>query len=351
MKKGEAYIQAIYYLAFQAQYALTDHWSIGAAAPIWAAPFLVNVKYTNVLSESADGKQNVYFATGVQAGSLSYIEPGTWLGVGYAGLTFGNPESNICINGGVLGLSYMDYDFGYDPNTQQYSYTEFRTNEARPAVSLSFNQRVSSTASVMGEVWYVGNKIVGGPGMRFYSGRKNAIDVAVLGVADKVIDAVKTGAIKHFFLIGGCDGAAPGRNYYTDLAEMTPPDTVVMTLGCGKYRFHEHDFGNIGGIPRLLDIGQCNDAYSAVKIASALAGAFECGVNDLPLSLMISWFEQKAVAVLLSLLSLGIRGIHLGPTLPAFLTPNLLAILVEKFDIRPNGEPANDLAMALKQAA
>jgi hydroxylamine reductase len=174
---------------------------------------------------------------------------------------------------------------------------------------------------------------------------------AVLGVADKVIDAVKTGAIKHFFLIGGCDGAAPGRNYYTDLAEMTPSDTVVMTLGCGKYRFHEHDFGNIGGIPRLLDIGQCNDAYSAVKIASALAGAFECGVNDLPLSLMISWFEQKAVAVLLSLLSLGIRGIHLGPTLPAFLTPNLLAILVEKFDIRPNGEPANDLAMALKQAA
>lgn len=174
---------------------------------------------------------------------------------------------------------------------------------------------------------------------------------AVLGVADKVIDAVKTGAIKHFFLIGGCDGAAPGRNYYTDLAEMTPPDTVVMTLGCGKYRFHEHDFGNIGGIPRLLDIGQCNDAYSAIQIASALAGAFECGVNDLPLSLMISWFEQKAVAVLLSLLSLGIRGIHLGPTLPAFLTPTVLAILVENFDIKPNGEPAADLAAALQQAA
>ncbi len=174
---------------------------------------------------------------------------------------------------------------------------------------------------------------------------------AVLGVADKVIDAVKSGAIKHFFLIGGCDGAAPGRNYYTDLAEMTPPDTVVMTLGCGKYRFHEHEFGNIGGIPRLLDIGQCNDAYSAIKIASALAGAFDCEVNQLPLSLMISWFEQKAVAVLLTLLSLGIRGIHLGPTLPAFLTPNLLAILVEKFDIKANGEPADDLAMALKKAA
>jgi hydroxylamine reductase len=174
---------------------------------------------------------------------------------------------------------------------------------------------------------------------------------AVLGVADKVIDAVKTGAIKHFFLIGGCDGAAPGRNYYSELAEMTPNDTVVMTLGCGKYRFHEHDFGNIGGIPRLLDIGQCNDAYSAIKIASALAGAFDCSVNELPLSLMISWFEQKAVAVLLSLLSLGIRGIHLGPTLPAFLTPTVLAILVEKFDIKANGEPADDLAAALKQAA
>ncbi len=174
---------------------------------------------------------------------------------------------------------------------------------------------------------------------------------AVLGVADQVIEAVKSGAIKHFFLIGGCDGAAPGRNYYTDLAEMTPPDTVVMTLGCGKYRFHEHEFGTIGGIPRLLDIGQCNDAYSAIKIASALAGAFECEVNQLPLSLMISWFEQKAVAVLLSLLSLGIRGIHLGPTLPAFLTPNLLHILVEKFDIKANGKPAEDLAIALKQAA
>jgi hydroxylamine reductase len=174
---------------------------------------------------------------------------------------------------------------------------------------------------------------------------------AVLGVADKVIDAVKSGAIKHFFLVGGCDGAAPGRNYYTDVAEKAPDDTVVMTLGCGKYRFHEHDFGNIGGIPRLLDIGQCNDAYSAIQIASALAGAFECGVNDLPLTMMISWFEQKAVAVLLSLLSLGIRGIHLGPTLPAFLTPNLLAILVENFDIKGNGEPADDLAAALKQAA
>ena len=174
---------------------------------------------------------------------------------------------------------------------------------------------------------------------------------AVLAVADKVIDAVKSGDIKHFFLIGGCDGAAPGRNYYTDVAEQAPNDSVIMTLGCGKYRFHDKEFGDIGGIPRLLDIGQCNDAYSAIQIASALADAFDCGVNDLPLTLMISWFEQKAVAVLLSLLSLNIQGIHLGPTLPAFITPAVLDILVEKFDIKANGEPADDLAAALKIAA
>ncbi|MCK5122318.1 MAG: hydroxylamine reductase, partial [Methylococcales bacterium] len=174
---------------------------------------------------------------------------------------------------------------------------------------------------------------------------------AVLGVADKVIEAVKGGDIRHFFLVGGCDGAAPGRNYYTDLAEQTPDDCVIMTLGCGKYRFHEQDFGDIGGIPRLLDIGQCNDAYSAIQIASALADAFGCEVNELPLSMMISWFEQKAVAVLLALLSLGIKGIHLGPTLPAFLTPTVLDILVKEFDIKPNGIAADDLAAALKQAA
>ncbi len=174
---------------------------------------------------------------------------------------------------------------------------------------------------------------------------------AVLGVADKVIDAVKSGAIKHFFLIGGCDGAAPGRNYYTELAEKTPDDSIILTLGCGKYRFHEQDFGNIGGIPRLLDIGQCNDTYSAIQIASALADAFECEVNELPLSFMISWFEQKAVAVLLTLLSLGIRGIHLGPSIPAFITPSVLAILVDKFDLKANGDPAEDLAAALKKAA
>ncbi len=174
---------------------------------------------------------------------------------------------------------------------------------------------------------------------------------AVLSVADKVIAGVKSGAIRHFFLVGGCDGAAPGRNYYTEIAEQTPKDCVIMTLGCGKYRFHEQEFGDIDGIPRLLDIGQCNDAYSAIQIAGALANAFECDVNELPLSMMISWFEQKAVAVLLSLLALGIKGIHLGPTLPAFITPAVLDILVEEFAIKANGIARDDLAVALQQAA
>jgi len=174
---------------------------------------------------------------------------------------------------------------------------------------------------------------------------------AVMSVADKVIGAVKSGDIRHFFLVGGCDGAAPGRNYYTDLAENIPKDCVIMTLGCGKYRFHEDDFGTIGGIPRLLDIGQCNDAYSAIQIAVALADAFDCDVNELPLSLMISWFEQKAVAVLLSLLALGIKGIHLGPTLPAFVSPAVLEILVKEFDLKPNGNAMDDLNTALSKAA
>lgn len=170
---------------------------------------------------------------------------------------------------------------------------------------------------------------------------------AVLGVADKVIDAVKSGAIRHFFLVGGCDGAAPGRNYYTEFAQKAPNDTVLLTLGCNKYRFNQHDFGDIGGIPRLLDVGQCNDTYSAIKIASALADAFGCGVNDLPLTLVVSWFEQKAAAVLLTLLALGIRNIRLGPTLPAFLTPAVAQRLVDEFGIRPIGDPASDLADAL----
>ncbi|MCL2848484.1 MAG: hydroxylamine reductase [Micrococcales bacterium] len=170
---------------------------------------------------------------------------------------------------------------------------------------------------------------------------------AVLGVAEDVVAAVSSGAIRHFFLIGGCDGAAPGRNYYTELAESAPADTAVLTLGCAKYRVNGLDLGTVAGLPRLLDIGQCNDTFSAVQIALALADAFSCEVNELPLSLVLSWFEQKAAAVLLTLLSLGITGIRLGPTLPAFCTPALVDVLVEKFGIAPVGDPQADLAAAL----
>ena len=167
---------------------------------------------------------------------------------------------------------------------------------------------------------------------------------AVLGVADKVISAVKNGDIKHFFLIGGCDGAKSGRNYYTDFAQAVPDDAVILTLACGKYRFNKLNFGDIGGIPRLLDIGQCNDAHSAIQIAMALAKAFETDINGLPLSFVLSWFEQKAVVILLSLLHLGIKDIRIGPSLPAFITPNVLNILVEKFNIMPITTAKEDLA-------
>ena len=170
---------------------------------------------------------------------------------------------------------------------------------------------------------------------------------AVLSVADKVIEAVKGGAIRHFFLIGGCDGAKSGRNYYTEFAEKAPKDTVVLTLACGKYRFNKLDFADIGGIPRPLDVGQCNDAYSAIQIALALAGAFKVGVNDLPLSLILSWYEQKAVVILLTLLSLGIKNIKLGPSLPAFVSPNVLKFLVEQFNIAPISTPEADLKAIL----
>jgi len=170
---------------------------------------------------------------------------------------------------------------------------------------------------------------------------------AVLSVADQIIAAVKSGAIRHFFLVAGCDGAKPGRNYYTEFVEKTPKDCIVLTLACGKYRFFDKDLGDIGGIPRLLDAGQCNDAYSAVQIATALADAFKCGVNDLPLSLIISWYEQKAVCVLLALLHLGIKDIRLGPSLPAFITPNVLATLVENFDIKPITTADEDLKTIL----
>lgn len=170
---------------------------------------------------------------------------------------------------------------------------------------------------------------------------------AVLEVAGTVIEAVKSGAIRHFFLVAGCDGAKPGRNYYTEFVEKVPKDCVVLTLACGKYRFFDKDLGDIGGIPRLLDAGQCNDAYSAVQIAVALANAFNVDVNELPLSLIISWYEQKAVCVLLALLHLGIKGIRLGPSLPAFLTPNVLETLVKTFDIKPITTPDEDLKAIL----
>jgi hydroxylamine reductase len=170
---------------------------------------------------------------------------------------------------------------------------------------------------------------------------------AVMGVADQVIEAVKAGKIRHFFLIGGCDGAKTGRNYYTQLAEAVPDDCVIMTLACGKYRFNKLDFGTVAGIPRLLDIGQCNDAYSAIKIAVALAEAFDTDVNGLPLSLILSWYEQKAVCILLTLLHLGVQNIRLGPSLPAFVTPPVLQVLVEKFGIAPISTPDADLRAAL----
>ncbi len=173
---------------------------------------------------------------------------------------------------------------------------------------------------------------------------------AVLGVADRVVAAVKSGAIRRFFLIGGCDGAKPGRNYYTEFAQAVPKDGVILTLACGKYRFNKLDFGDINGIPRLLDCGQCNDAYSAIQIAAALAKAFGCGVNELPLSLVLSWYEQKAVCVLLSLLHLGIRNIRLGPTLPAFVTPAVFAVLREKFNVLPITTAEQDLKAALAGA-
>ena len=170
----------------------------------------------------------------------------------------------------------------------------------------------------------------------------------VLGVADKIIDAVRSGAIRHFFLVAGCDGARPGRNYYTEFVKKTPADTVVLTLACGKYRFNDLDLGTIGNLPRLMDVGQCNDAYSAIQIAIALADAFGCSVNDLPLSMVLSWYEQKAVCILLTLLHLGIKNIRLGPTLPAFISPNVLNYLVENFGIASITTPENDLANLLK---
>ena len=169
----------------------------------------------------------------------------------------------------------------------------------------------------------------------------------VLGVADQVIDAVKQGAIKHFFLIGGCDGAKLGRDYYTEFAASVPQDAVILTLACGKFRFYDQEFGTIGGLPRLLDMGQCNDAYSAIRVAGALAEAFGCTVNELPLSLILSWYEQKAVCILLTLLHLGLKNIRLGPSLPAFLTPTVVKVLVDQFGLKPIGTVEEDLQACL----
>jgi hydroxylamine reductase len=166
----------------------------------------------------------------------------------------------------------------------------------------------------------------------------------VLSVADKVVEAVKAGQISHFFLVAGCDGAKPGRNYYTEFVKQTPADSVVLTLACGKYRFNDLDLGTVAGLPRIMDMGQCNDAYSAIQVAVALAGAFNCGVNDLPLSFVLSWYEQKAVCILLTLLHLGIKNIYLGPSLPAFVSADVLDVLVEQFGIRPISTPDADLA-------
>lgn len=172
---------------------------------------------------------------------------------------------------------------------------------------------------------------------------------AMQGCAGKIVEAVKSGKLRHLFLIGGCDGARPGRSYYTEFAKMVPQDCIILTLACGKYRFNKLDFGEVAGLPRLLDVGQCNDVYSALRIATALADAFDTDVNSLPLSLIISWYEQKAVADLLALLSLGVKGIFLGPTLPAFLSPNVLQYLVDTFDLRAISNPEDDLKTCLQQ--
>ena len=166
---------------------------------------------------------------------------------------------------------------------------------------------------------------------------------AILSHADTVVEAVKSGAIRHFFLVAGCDGAKPGRNYYTEFVKQTPSDSIILTLACGKFRFNDLDLGEIGGLPRLMDMGQCNDAYGAIQVAVALADAFGCSVNELPLSFVLSWYEQKAVCILLTLLHLGIKNIRLGPSLPAFLSPNILNFLVENYGIGPITTPEEDI--------
>ena len=269
---------------------------------------------------------------------------------------------------GYPGLKKYEHFYGHYGTAWQNQHREFARFPG--AIVMTTNCIQKPTESYMENIFTTG--LVGWPGVQHIADKdfSPAINMAlemsgfseteegksvmvgfarnaVMGVAGAVIDAVKSKDIRHFFLVGGCDGAKPGRNYYTEFVEKAPTDTVILTLACGKFRFFDMELGNIGGIPRLMDIGQCNDAYSAIQIAVALANAFEVGVNGLPLSMILSWYEQKAVSILLTLLHLGIQNIRLGPTLPAFITPNILNVLVENFNIMPISTPEEDLKAIL----
>jgi len=269
---------------------------------------------------------------------------------------------------GYPGLKKYPHLYGHYGTAWQNQHREFAAFPG--SILMTTNCIQKPLESYMDNIFTCGT--VGWPGITHISGRdftpviEKALDLSgfkediqgksvmvgfarntVLSVADKIIEAVKNKNIRHFFLVAGCDGAKPGRNYYTEFVEKVPEDTIVLTLACGKFRFFDKDLGDIGGIPRLIDIGQCNDAYSAIQIAVALAKAFGVSVNDLPLSLILSWFEQKAVAILLTLLYLGIKNIRLGPSLPAFITPNILDVLVKNFNIKPITTPDEDLKAIL----
>jgi hydroxylamine reductase len=269
---------------------------------------------------------------------------------------------------GYPGLKKYSHFYGHYGTAWQNQAREFA--DFPGAILMTTNCLQKPKDSYKGNIFTSGN--VGWPGVAHISGEnfKPVIDKAlampgfqedkngrsvmvgfarntVMSVSDKVIDAVKGKAIRHFFLVGGCDGAKAGRNYYTEFVEKVPKDCLVLTLACGKFRFFDKDLGDIGGIPRLLDVGQCNDAYSAVQIALALSKAFNLGINELPLSLILSWYEQKAVAILLTLLYLGVKNIKLGPSLPAFISPNILKVLVDNFNIQPISTPDQDLKMIL----
>ena len=270
--------------------------------------------------------------------------------------------------------SHLKGNFGTAWQNQQKEFADlpapvlYTTNCLMP-VKQSYQDRVFTTAVVsypgmthIGEekdftpVIEKALELGGYPDDREFTGMNGGTEVmtgfahsAVLASADKIVDAVKAGAISHFFLVAGCDGARTGRSYYTEFVRQTPEDSIILTLACGKYRFNDLDLGEIGGFPRIMDMGQCNDAYSAIKVAVALAEAFECSVNELPLSMVLSWYEQKAVSILLTLLYLGIKNIYLGPTLPAFISPNVLSYLVENYQISPTGTPEEDLKKILEK--